>query len=188
MYLNTPYQKFVLVILLLINLGIDSVAQNRIKWTQNSVLANVKPGNDKYYLVYFYYNDCKWCKHLEATTFTDDFTARFINQKFYPVKINAVEDNKITFDGDDYTGVKVGKYEFNELAVHMLNGKMSFPAIVILDEKMQKIGVHQNYYNVDDFQMILAYYIGGYHKTTLFKYYSNNYCKDSHFYNLVSDR
>lgn len=188
MYLNNVHFRFIFLICLIAGWHSTAKTQNRIKWAQSGVLSSSKQSNEKYYLIYFFYNDCKWCKHLETTTFTDDYTARFINQKFHAVKIDAVENGKITFNGDDYTGVKVGKYEFNELAVQMLNGKMSFPAIVILDEKMQKIGVHQNYYNVDDFQMILAYYVGGYHKTTLFKYYSNNYCKDSHFYNLVSDR
>ena len=104
------------------------------------------------------------------------------------MKINAVSNDKIQFNDKTYRTVEIDNYDFNELAVELLNGKMSFPALVILDQNFQKIGVHQNYYNVDDFQMILAYYIGGHYKKTLFKYYTNNYCKDSHFNNLVSDK
>lgn len=163
-------------------------AQNRIKWIAPSAAATKQNTPAKYYFLYFYYSDCKWCKHLEQTTFTDDYTARFINQKFHAVKIDATTEDKVEFNHETYKSVSVGKYEFNELAVELLNGKMSFPAIVILDEKFNRIGVHQNYYNVDDFQMIMAYYAGGHYKTTLFRHYSNNYCKDSHFYNLVSDK
>ncbi|MFZ1702880.1 MAG: thioredoxin fold domain-containing protein [Saprospiraceae bacterium] len=182
------HYKFSFLIFLFLWVNVNIEAQNRIRWVKPSISNDIKTDAEKYYLIYFYYNDCKWCKHIETTTFTDNYTARFINQKFHPIKINAVGDEKLIFNNEVYKTVQVGKYDFNELAVELLNGKMSFPAIVILDQNFQKIGVHQNYYNVDDFQMILAYYIGGHYKKTLFKYYSNNYCKDSHFYNLVSDR
>lgn len=176
-----------LIVFILSSVGIAK-SQNRIKWKPTGELADVKAGSDKLYFIYFYYNDCKWCKQLETTTFLDDYTARFINKKFHAFKIDAVSEEKIEFNEKIYRDVRVGKFDFNELAVLLLNGKMSFPAMIILDEKLQKIGVHQNYYNVDDFQMILAYYAGGHYKTTLFKHYASNYCKDSHFYNLVSDR
>lgn len=178
---------FFLIVFLLSYTGIAK-SQNRIKWKPVDNLAHVKAVSDKLYFIYFYYNDCRWCKELETTTFLNDYTARFINQKFHAYKINAVSEDRIEFNDKIYRDVKVGKYDFNELAVSLLNGKMSFPAMIILDEKLQKIGVHQNYYNVDDFHMILAYYAGGHYKTTLFRHYANNYCKDSHFYNLVSDK
>ena len=182
------HYKLLIVSFLTLFLVLNSSAQNRIKRVKPEAIFNNNKVSDKYYFLYFYYNDCKWCKHLETTTFTDDQTAKFINQKFYPVKINAVSNDKIQFNDKTYRTVEIDNYDFNELAVELLNGKMSFPALVILDQNFQKIGVHQNYYNVDDFQMILAYYIGGHYKKTLFKYYTNNYCKDSHFNNLVSDK
>jgi thioredoxin-related protein len=182
------HYKLLIVYFLAIFSVVNSSAQNRIKWVKPESVFNKNRFSDKYFLLYFYYNDCKWCKHLEATTFVDDHTAKFINQKFYPVKINAVGNEKINFNDKIYKTVEIDNFDFNELAVELLNGKMSFPALVILDQNFQKIGVHQNYYNVDDFQMILAYYVGGHYKKTLFKYYSSNYCKDSHFNNLVSDK
>jgi len=163
-----------------------SYAQNRVKWVTPEKISEKITKGDKMYIIYFQYHGCKWCKELENTTLLDDHTARFINQNFYPVRINAAE--KIEIGGETYKTVKIDKFEFNEFAVEMLNGRMSFPSIVFLNEKFEKVGVYQNYYAVEDLQKLLAYYAGQHYKNTLFRHYSDRYCKDSHFNNLVHDK
>jgi thioredoxin-related protein len=165
-----------------------SFGQNMIRWVEPvRVSEKVEKGN-KMFLLYFHFNGCKWCKSMEAGAFQDDHTARFINQHFYAVKVNALDAETINLGQQEYEPVTVGKHDFNGLAVEMLQGRMSFPAIVVLNEKFEKIGVHHSYQSLDEFQKILAYYAGKHYKNTLFKHYSSSYCKESHFNSMVSNR
>jgi thioredoxin-related protein len=125
---------------------------------------------------------------MEETTFSSDNIARFINQKFYALKINALSSDKIVVADKSYTSVRIGKYDFHELAADLLAGNMSFPSVVFLDEQFQKLATYDSYMDEPNFEMILSYYAGNHHKCTMWKKFTNNYCRDSHFNSLVNDK
>ena len=167
---------------------LPTFGQNKIKWSSSDQISDrVQKGNKKF-IVYFYYEGCKWCKHLEDQTFDNDNVAKFINQNFDAFKINAQTENKITIGDRTYTSVRIGKFDFSELAAELLMGDMSFPAIVFMDEKFNKIQSHSGFLDQKSFEMLLSYFAGNHHKNTLFKRYVNSYCKESHFNSLVSDK
>jgi thioredoxin-related protein len=147
----------------------------------------IAKGNKKF-IVYFYFDGCKWCRYMEETTLRNDQTAKFINNHFYSFKVNALSTNKIVIDNQAYTTMRIGKYDFHELAANMLGGDMSFPAIAFLDEDFNKISVEGGYAGQENFEMILSYYAGNHYKKTLFKRYANNYCRESHFNALVNQK
>lgn len=162
--------------------------QNQVRWNQwETIDEKIQKGNRKF-LVYLYFDGCKWCKYMEETTLRDDQTAKFINNNFHAFRINALEDGKIVVNGRAYTSLRIGKFDFNELAVEMLAGKMSFPAMVFLDENFNKIVAEEGYTDNDNFGMILSYYAGNHYKKTIWKRYADNYCRDSHFNSLVNTK
>jgi thioredoxin-related protein len=180
--------KFLSLVTLFLLVTSGSQAQNKIKWESwEFVNEKVSKGNKKF-MVYFYYDKCRWCRVMEESTLRQDQTAKFINNNFYSYRLNALSSEKILLGSQTYTSVRIGNYDFNELAADMLAGNMSFPAVAFLDENFNKINVEEGYTNNDDFEMILSYYAGNHYKKTLFKRFANNYCRDSHFNSMVNNK
>jgi thioredoxin-related protein len=125
---------------------------------------------------------------MEETTLKNDQTARFINNNFNTYKINALSNEKIVVNGISYTSLRIGKYDFHELAAELLAGNMSFPSVVFLDENFNKIVAEKGYSDSQNFDMILSYYAGNHYKKTIWKRYVDNYCRDSHFNSLVNNK
>jgi thioredoxin-related protein len=75
---------------------------------------------------------CGWCKVMDNKTFTDTAIIRILNNKYYPVKLNAETKESITFK--NYKFDYKAEYKANELAVALLNGQLSYPSLVLLTE------------------------------------------------------
>jgi thioredoxin-related protein len=180
------FYKILFYVLLLFGTA-TAWSQNKIKWSSwDTAPDKIEEGNKKF-LIYFYYDGCRWCRFMEDNTFSADHIARFVNLNFHPYKVNALSRETIVAD-KSYTSVRVGKYEFHELATEMLAGNMSFPSVVFLDEQFHKLGSYDSYMDISSFEMILSYYAGDHHKRTMWKRFANNYCRDSHFNALVNDK
>ena len=131
-------------------------SQNKIKWNSWDLLSDkVNKGEHKFF-VYFYYDGCKWCRVMEESTFSSDEIAKFVNQNFYPFRLNALSTGKLMVADKTYTNVRIGKYDFHELAVELLSGNMSFPSVVFLNEKFHKLANFDSYMDVQKFEMILC--------------------------------
>lgn len=52
---------------------------------------------------------CGWCKKMDASTFKDESVAQYLNQNFYPVKLDAETKDSITFQGKLYTNTQAIK-------------------------------------------------------------------------------
>ncbi len=179
--------KFFLLFLFLY-VGAPLSGQNKVRWNSWDGASEKLNKGDRKFLVYFYYDGCKWCRFMEETTFSADHIAKFVNQKFYAFRVNALSSDKIVIADKAYTSVRIGKYDFNELAADLLAGNMSFPSFVFLDEQFKKLGTYDSYMDEHNFEMILSFYAGNHHKCTMWKRFANNYCRDSHFNALVNDK
>lgn len=165
-----------------------AISQNKIKWHQWENLSEKIQKADKKFLIYFYYDGCKWCRVMEESTFSAGHIAKFVNQNFHPFRLNALSSGKLLVADKTYTSVRIGKYDFHELAAELLSGNMSFPSVVFLDEKFHKLAHFDSYLEIQKFEMLLSYYTGDHHKNTLWKRYCNNYCRESNFNSLVNDK
>jgi len=163
-------------------------SQNKIKWTSWDSVSEKLENKNRKFIIYFYYDGCKWCRYMEETTLASDNIAKFINQKFYAFRINTLSSDKIVIADKSYTTVRIGKYDFHELAADLLSGNMSFPSMVFLDEQFKKLGTYDSYMDEQNFEMILSFYAGNHHKYTMWKRFADNYCRDSHFNSLVNDK
>jgi thioredoxin-related protein len=99
---------------------------------------------------------CGWCKKMDKSTFMDPAVVKYVKEEFYAVKLDAEDKNNIIFKN------KVFKHndqqKANELAVLFLNGEMSYPSIVYLDEKLNVIQTMGGYVDGSQFNMILHYF------------------------------
>ena len=81
-------------LLLPAQLAAKSDAGAKINWSTYDEAQ--KAGNDsRKFLIYFYTDQCGYCKMLEANTFTDERVVDYINSNYTPVRVNAGKELKI---------------------------------------------------------------------------------------------
>jgi thioredoxin-related protein len=113
-------------------------------------------------LVIDVYTDwCSWCKKMDKTTYQNERVIQQLNEDFYFVKLNAETRDSIFFDNKIFTFQK--QYKANEFAVALLNGQMSYPSTVFLDEKLALLTVVPGYLTPKDLSPILKYFGKDFH-------------------------
>jgi thioredoxin-related protein len=111
-----------------------------------------------------YTNWCNNCKAMDKNTFSHQQIAKYVNENFIPVRLDAEDHNSLNFKSKTYHFVQHGNMGYNELATELVNGQMSFPTIVFLDENLNIIQALQGFKMPDQFEKILTYFGSEFHK------------------------
>ena len=126
-------------------------------------------------VVNVYKDWCAWCKQMDEVTFRDAHVVQFINENFYPVKLDAENEESIEFKDKVYRFAKTGQRGYHELAVEMLGGRMSFPTVVFLDEELEIIQPLNGYKSPEDFEKIIMYFAQNHYKKTPWSTFEQEY-------------
>lgn len=118
---------------------------------------------------------------LDATTFSEDQIAKYLNENYYPVKFNAEMQEPITLRGREYVFVKSGRSGYHELAAQLLQGKLSYPSMVFLDENFGLIQSIPGYQDVNTFEMIITYFGSNSHKSVAWQKYMMDFNRNNYF-------
>lgn len=129
---------------------------SKVKWYTFEEAVKLSQTTPKKIFIDVYTDWCGWCKRMDRDTFTDSATAAYLNTYYYPVKLNAEQKDVINFAGKQFNYKT--EYKANELAVSLLQGQMSFPSTVFLDEKFGMLTVVPGYQTPDGFKPILRYF------------------------------
>lgn len=102
---------------------------------------------------------CGWCKKMDQTTFQDSLVVEYMNENYYAVKLNAEMNDTIVFGGYTYVnnGGMNGRRGTHQLAAALLQGNMSYPSYVFMNEKNQLITVAPGYMDASQFLPVLKY-------------------------------
>ncbi|MFZ5552199.1 MAG: thioredoxin family protein [Bacteroidota bacterium] len=124
-------------------------SQAQIKWMswEDAIKANKK--EPKKIFVDLYTSWCGWCKVMDQKTFTDEKVIKYMNDNFYAVKFNAESQTPIVYN--NYTFKYKTEYKAHELAISLLDGNMSYPSFVVLNEKEQRMSIIKGYQEKDVF-------------------------------------
>lgn len=145
---------------------------NWLTWEEAMELA--KEENRKI-LLDVYTDWCKWCKHMENTTFRQPEIVTYINENFFPVKLNAEQREELEYRDKVYKYVKNGQMGYHELAAELLRGRLSFPALVFLDEEMNVIQSFVGYKTPQQLEQIATYFASDHYKKTPWSTYQRMY-------------
>jgi len=119
---------------------------NEIKWLTikeaNEVLIK---GTNKKFVVDVYTDWCHWCKVMDKNTFSDPEVISYLNENFHMVKFNAEQKESVVHRGIEYNWQAMGRNGVNGLGIELLSGRMSYPSLVYLNEKLEPIVVSPGY-------------------------------------------
>ncbi len=106
---------------------------------------------------------CHWCKVMDKQTLSNPNVVKYLNENFYAVRFNAESKEDVVFNGKTY------KYDASrkahELAIELMNGKLTFPTSVFLEEGFNQPQPVPGYLKINDMEMILKYMAEGKNKT-----------------------
>lgn len=149
-------------------------AKTEIKWMtwEEAIAANKK--SPKKIFVDVYTDWCGWCKKMDKTTFKDPKVVEYMNKNFYNVKFNAEQRENVAYNGSQLTfRADAGRRGVHELAYALLDGQMSYPSYVYLNEKEERITISPGYKEKDSFIVELEYIADNHYTNTSYNDFIN---------------
>lgn len=145
-----------------------SPAQNqttKIEWQSfESAIKSNESYPKKKIFIDLYTDWCGWCKKMDAETFVDPGVVEYMSQHFRAVKMDAERKDTVEYMGHAFVNENPGgRRQAHQLAVALLNGRMSYPSYVILDEQNHKLTQIPGYMKAPELMLILEYFADNHH-------------------------
>lgn len=146
-------------ILFLLFIGFQAQAQD-IKWLswEEAVELAQTDAQPKKMFIDVYTDWCGWCKKMDKDTFQNPAVSKYMQENFYMVKLDAEGKDPIEYKGNTFKYVPSGRRGYHELAAALLQGKMSYPTVVFLDEGLNMLSPVPGYQQVEPFMQIAKYF------------------------------
>ncbi len=149
----------ILLFLLLLSPMMSTAQTEAIRWMSFTEAMEKNKTAPKKVFIDMYTDWCGWCKKMDVTTFADPNVAKYINEHFYAVKFNTEKEGPITVNDSTYkVNPTYGRSGTHELAVTLLQGKMSYPTFVFLDERFNILSPLPGYQQPAQIEPVLKYF------------------------------
>ena len=150
-----------------------------VKWYTWEEAVKANETEKRKIFVDVYTDWCGWCKRMDKTTFQHESVAKYLNDDFYAVKLNAEQKQDIKFKGHTFKYVAQGRRGYHQLAYELLNGRMSYPTIVMLNEDFERILIAPGYQTADNFKYVLQFAKDEHYKTMNWQTFLTQYKKET---------
>lgn len=81
-------------------------------------------------LIDLYTTWCGWCKQMDKKTYSNKKVAEYLQDKFYPVKLDAETHAVINWNGKAYSFNSA--YRSHEFALYLTQGRLELPTTIII--------------------------------------------------------
>ena len=147
-----------------------------IKWHtfQEAVELNKKEKRKIYIDVFTQW--CGWCKVMDKNTFTNPVIAKYINEHFYAVKLDAEMKDTVVFNNYKFINPNPnGMRSPHQLAASLLDNKLSYPSAVFLDENFNRLFYLQSYLSPQQFEPYIKFVGDNSYLTVTWDDYQKNF-------------
>lgn len=149
-----------------------SIEAQQIKWMTWEEAIKANEQQPKKLFVDVYTKWCGWCKKMDKTTFRDKAVVQYINANYYAIKLDAEQKESIFYKDQELKFFPdAGRRGVHELAYALLDGKMSYPSYIFLDETQTRISIAPGFQEAGEFIKVLKYIGGNYYEEKSFDEY-----------------
>ena len=136
-----------------------------INWMDFDRAVKLNKEHPKKIFIDVYTQWCGWCKRMDASTYQDKEIIEYMNKYFYAVRLDAETKDTFHFNDHKFVNSNAQKGSVNELAYSLLDGKMSYPTTVYMDEKFNRLTIYPGYVQTSDLKPILKFFAEEKYKT-----------------------
>jgi thioredoxin-related protein len=109
---------------------------------------------------------------MDKDTFQNQEVAAYMRENFYMVKLDGEGKDPIVFKGNTFTYVPSGKKGYHQFAAALLQGRLSYPTVVFMDENLNMLSPVPGYQKPAPFLNIARYFGDDIYKNQDSKTYS----------------
>jgi thioredoxin-related protein len=171
-------QKLMLVILSALVLGICSAdkpapASEKLKWMTLAEARDAMTKEKKPILIDLYTDWCGWCKIMDKKTYTNPKVIAYLQEHFYPVKLNAETKESLVWNEKTYNFNAANRT--NDFALFLTYGKLSYPTTVILPLDNSGPQPVPGYLEPKELELIVRYFGEGRYGKQPFEAYQKSF-------------
>ncbi|MCC5943339.1 MAG: thioredoxin family protein [Bernardetiaceae bacterium] len=142
-----------------------AVQSQDVEWLSIEEAYTRTQENPRKIFIDVYTDWCGWCRKMDKNTFSDSEIRKLLSGDYYAVKFNAEQKAKVILGDQTFNFLEdQGKRGVHELAAALLNGRMSYPTVVFLDEKFNMIQPLPGYRKPEELHPMLYYFANDLHK------------------------
>lgn len=152
----------------------ESSNNKKIDWIDIETAQERLKKEPRKLIIDVYTNWCGWCKKMDAVTFSHPEIAKYINENYYAVKLNAESKDSIAFKGVTYKNPNPNQRRpTHELAsIAAVNGRLSYPTIVYVDENLDLLSQVPGYLDAKGIEPIIHFFAEEAYKSMSYEDYS----------------
>jgi len=139
-------------------------ASTTVEWLSFEEALKRHEKEPRKWLVDVYTDWCGWCKKMDKDTFQNPEVAKYMAEHYYMVKLDGEETEPIEYKGHTFKFIPSGRKGYHEFAATLMNGRMSYPTTVFLDEKLDMLSPVPGYQKPVAFLQIAKYFGENIHK------------------------
>lgn len=157
--------------------SIKDDSKGPVKWYTFEEAVNLQKKNPKPIMVDIYTSWCGPCKMMSKNTFGNAIIAKYLNEHYYPVKFDAESRDSVKFNGYVFANKNPQGTQrpVHDFAVSILDGKLSYPSIVFLNEDIKKIHTLVGYHQAEQFEPVMKFLGSGIYKTATYEEFQKTF-------------
>jgi len=145
----------------------------KLKWLTLEEAGQKLQSEKRPILIDLYTNWCGWCKVMDKNTYSNQKVIKYIEDNFYPVKLDAETRETLNWQGKKFNYNST--YRVNEYAVHLTGGQLAFPTTIILPADGSAPQAIPGYLKIPDMELVLKYFGEGHFGKTPFTQYQKTF-------------
>lgn len=156
--------KKIIVLFILTFFTIQAHAQ-KVNWISFEEAVELSKKEPKPILIDVYTDWCGYCRKMDRTTYSNHVISSYINENFYPVKLDGEQKEDIVFNDHTFKFINYGRTGYNEFTASLLNGKLSYPTTVFMNDKLELLDRVPGYLNPKIMEQVITFFGAEKYKT-----------------------